>query len=113
MFVAIVATLKITAIYGWPLRVPNISFQLITNDQGNPSQVELPSRFFPKSWPHHMRKEDSKKYHHSSSILGQLYDMAILDVDNLGSSWKGLVSSSSPSIAISIGVVFDEHFKFV
>lgn len=88
-------------------------FQLIINYQGYPLQVELPSRFFPKSWPHHMRKEDSKKYHHSSSILGQLYDMAILDVDNLGCSWKGLVSFPSLNFGISVRLVFDEHFRFV
>jgi hypothetical protein len=60
-----------------------------------------------------MRKEASKKYHHSSSILGQLYDMSILDVHDLGSSWKGSVSFSSPSFTISVGLVFDEQFKFV
>ncbi|CAK9210508.1 unnamed protein product [Sphagnum troendelagicum] len=51
-------------------------------------EVQLPARLKPVVWPHFMDKKENDKrvYYKSSSVLGQIYDLADISTDNLGYS---------------------------
>lgn len=60
--------------------------------------MQLPARLKPVVWPHFMDKKENDKrvYYKSSSVLGQIYDLADISTDNLGYSHQG--TSAAPCV---------------
>jgi hypothetical protein len=60
--------------------------------------VQLPARLKPVMWPHFMDKKENDKrvYYKSSSVLGQIYDLADISTDNLSYSHQG--TSAAPCV---------------
>jgi hypothetical protein len=57
------------------------------------NQVKLPRRLEPECFPHYMKKENQasrRTYYASTSILGQIYDKVVKNVDGLGYRPEGI-----------------------
>jgi len=59
-------------------------------------QVKLPRRLEPESFPHYMKENQTNRrtYYTSTSVLGQVYDKIIRNVDGLGYRPEGMLSHS-------------------
>jgi hypothetical protein len=73
--------------------------------------VQLPARLKPVVWPHFMDKKENDKrvYYKSSSVLGQIYDLADISTDNLGYSHQGTFAAPCDAI-LSWAVTCSEDF---
>jgi hypothetical protein len=69
------------------LPLPSLSYSL------HEPQVKLPRRLEPECFPHYMKNENQatmRTYNTSISVLGQLYDKVVKNVDGLGYRLEGI-----------------------